>query len=119
METIKIGIIGGSGMDDPRIIKATREKKAVTPYGSPSSSLTIGTINGIDVVVLARHGRDHTIYPSGVNYRANIHALKKEGCTSYPCHHRCGVPERTDKTRRLCLCRSVYRFYKTQTPHFS
>jgi 5'-methylthioadenosine phosphorylase len=81
MDTVKIGIIGGSGMDDPRIIKVSREKKAATPYGSPSSRLTIGTINGLDVVVLARHGKDHSIYPSGVNYRANILALKKEGCT--------------------------------------
>lgn len=81
MGALKIGIIGGSGMDDPRIMKNSKEKRVATPYGSPSSPLTIGTINGVDIVVLARHGRDHSIYPSGINYRANIHALKKEGCT--------------------------------------
>ncbi len=81
MDTLKIGIIGGSGMDDPHIMKGSKGKKASTPYGSPSSPLTVGTINGVDVVILARHGKDHSIYPSGVNYRANIHALKKEGCT--------------------------------------
>ena len=81
MAGIKIGIIGGSGMDDPKLMQNKKEKKVKTPYGSPSSPLTTGKINGIDVVILARHGKDHSIYPTGVNYRANIHSLKKEGCT--------------------------------------
>ncbi len=81
MAEIKIGIIGGSGMDDPRLMKGKREKKVKTPYGNPSSALTIGKIDGIDTVILARHGKDHSIYPTGVNFRANIHALKKAGCT--------------------------------------
>lgn len=81
MSDIKVGIIGGSGLDDPRLMKNIKEKKLKTPYGSPSSPLTLGKINNIDTVILARHGKDHSIYPTGVNYRANIHALKKEGCT--------------------------------------
>ncbi len=81
MAQIKIGIIGGSGMDDPRLMKKIREKKVKTPYGNPSSALTIGKIEGVDTVILARHGKDHSIYPTGVNFRANIFALKKEGCT--------------------------------------
>ncbi len=78
---VKIGIIGGSGMDDPRLMKNIKERKAKTPYGNPSSQLTVGKINGVDVVILARHGKNHAIYPTGVNFRANIYALKKEGCT--------------------------------------
>ncbi|HXX81178.1 MAG TPA: MTAP family purine nucleoside phosphorylase, partial [Thermodesulfovibrionales bacterium] len=81
MRGIKVGIIGGSGMDDPRLIKDIREKRVKTPYGNPSSVLTVGKINGVDTVVLARHGKGHSIYPTGVNFRANIYALKKEGCT--------------------------------------
>jgi len=81
MGNIKIGVIGGSGLDDPRLMKGAKEKKVKTPYGSPSSPLTVGKINGVDTVILARHGKDHSIYPTGVNFRANIHALKKEGCT--------------------------------------
>ncbi len=81
MNPIKIGIIGGSGMDDPRLMKNIREKKVKTPYGDPSSRLTLGRIDGVDAVVLARHGKDHSIYPTGVNFRANMYALKKEGCT--------------------------------------
>jgi 5'-methylthioadenosine phosphorylase len=81
MAAVKIGIIGGSGMDDPQLIKNIREKRVRTPYGSPSSALVVGKIGGVDAVILARHGKGHSIYPTGVNYRANIHALKKEGCT--------------------------------------
>ncbi len=81
MAKIKVAIIGGSGLDDPGLMKEIKEKKVKTPYGNPSSALTIGRIQGVDTVILARHGKDHSIYPTGVNYRANIHALKEEGCT--------------------------------------
>ncbi|MEJ2696236.1 MAG: S-methyl-5'-thioadenosine phosphorylase [Candidatus Sulfobium sp.] len=81
MAAIKVGIIGGSGLDDPGLISNVRLKRVKTPYGSPSSPLTIGKIGGVNTVILARHGKDHSIYPTGVNFKANIHALKKEGCT--------------------------------------
>jgi len=81
MSAVKIGIIGGSGLDDPDILKDKEEKEVITPYGNPSSVLAIGKINDIDVVILARHGKTHTIPPTQVNYRANIYALKNEGCT--------------------------------------
>ena len=77
----KIAIIGGSGLDDPQILKDPTEKQVSTKYGNPSSHLTTGTINGVEVIILARHGKGHTITPSLVNYRANILALKNEGCT--------------------------------------
>jgi 5'-methylthioadenosine phosphorylase len=78
---IKVGIIGGSGLDDPDILKDAKEVTVDTPYGAPTSVLTCGAIEGIDVVIIARHGKDHSIYPSGVNFRANIWALKEQGCT--------------------------------------
>lgn len=77
---MKIGIIGGSGLDDPKILKNVQEKKVKTKYGIPSSSLTTGTINKIHVVVLARHGKKHDIPPSEINYLANVFALKEENC---------------------------------------
>ncbi len=79
--TVKIGIIGGSGLDDPQLMKGARDKAVSTPYGKPSSRLTTGRIDGVNVAILARHGKDHSIYPTGINYRANMYALKKEGCT--------------------------------------
>ena len=78
---VKVGIIGGSGLDDPDILKDAREVTVETPYGAPTSVLTCGAIEGIDVVIIARHGKDHSIYPTKVNFRANIWALKEQGCT--------------------------------------
>ena len=77
----KIGIIGGSGLDNPDILEAPRDEKVSTPYGEPSSALKHGIIDSVQVILLARHGREHTIPPTQVNYRANIWALKEAGCT--------------------------------------
>ena len=79
--TLKIGIIGGSGLDDPKILSNFEEVNPDTPYGKPSSKITIGKIGEIEVAILARHGKKHEITPSQVNYRANIAALKMLGCT--------------------------------------
>ncbi|MDR2021644.1 MAG: S-methyl-5'-thioadenosine phosphorylase [Treponema sp.] len=76
-----VGIIGGSGLDNPDIFSNPRDEAAAVPYGQPSSPLRRGTIGGAEVVLLARHGREHTIPPTQVNYRANIAALKAAGCT--------------------------------------
>jgi len=76
-----IGIIGGSGLDNPDILSNPRDEKVSTQYGEPSSPLKHGIIDGVKVVLLARHGREHTIPPTQVNYRANIAALKAAGCT--------------------------------------
>ena len=79
---MRIGIIGGSGLDDPNIFESTRDLELDTPYGPPNSTLRQGKIGGKDVVLLARHGRSHTATPTNVNYRANIHALKAVGCAA-------------------------------------
>ena len=76
-----IGIIGGSGLDNPDILKNAKDEVIATPFGAPSSPLKHGTIDGAKVILIARHGREHTITPSNVNYRANISALKNAGCT--------------------------------------
>ena len=76
-----IGIIGGSGLDNPDIFSNPSDEKITTPYGEPSSPLKRGTINNVEVALLARHGREHTIPPTQINYRANIAGLKAAGCT--------------------------------------
>jgi 5'-methylthioadenosine phosphorylase len=78
---VKIGIIGGSGLDDPNLISDYEEREIETPYGKPSSKITCGKISGVEVCIIARHGRNHEFPPSLVNYRANIYALKQLGCT--------------------------------------
>ncbi|XP_030759486.1 S-methyl-5'-thioadenosine phosphorylase-like [Sitophilus oryzae] len=87
---LKIGIIGGSGLDNPDILKNRTEKKVSTPFGDPSDSLVLGEIDGVSCVLLARHGQKHDIMPSNVNYRANIWALKQEGCTHVIATNACG-----------------------------
>jgi len=81
MTQVKIGIIGGSGLDNPQILKDAKDVEVKTPYGKPSSPLRTGTIEGVPVVILARHGIEHTIPPTHVNNRANIWALKEQGVT--------------------------------------
>ncbi|XP_023014517.2 S-methyl-5'-thioadenosine phosphorylase [Leptinotarsa decemlineata] len=81
MPSVKVGIIGGSGLDDPDILKNRQEKKVCTPFGTPSDALILGEIDKVECVLLARHGRKHDIMPGNINYRANIWALKEEGCT--------------------------------------
>jgi len=78
---VKIGIIGGSGLDDPKLLESYEEKEVETKYGKPSSKIICGKIKGVEVCILARHGRKHEIPPHIVNYRANIAALKLLGCT--------------------------------------
>lgn len=77
----RIGIIGGSGLDNPDILDNPQDLQVSTAYGAPSAPLKSGQMGGVDVVLLARHGREHTIPPTQVNYRANIQALKDAGCT--------------------------------------
>jgi len=80
-EKIKIGIIGGSGVYDPRLVKNAKKIKVHTPFGPTSDLITTGYIKGRPVVFIPRHGSHHTINPSNVNYRANIYAMKKLGVT--------------------------------------
>ncbi len=74
-----LAILGGSGLTQLSDLEQVRRQVIRTPYGEPSGALTFGTLNGRDVVFLARHGYGHTIPPHAVNYRANIWALASQG----------------------------------------
>jgi len=87
---VKLGIIGGSGLDDPAILKQAEEKQITTQFGDPSSPVTCGEIGGGEVAILARHGRKHTICPSAGHFRANMMALKSLGCTHIIAATACG-----------------------------
>ena len=75
----EIGIIGGTGLYDPKLLKNVQEVMVETPYGKPSDSITVGELGGKCVAFLPRHGKKHTIRPTDINVRANIFALKKLG----------------------------------------
>ncbi|VDN15616.1 unnamed protein product [Dibothriocephalus latus] len=87
---MKVGIIGGSGLDDPEILENQKEIHVTTPFGEPSDALLEGTIAGVPCVLLARHGRKHSLMPANINFRANIWALKSVGCTHVLASNACG-----------------------------
>ena len=78
-EQVSVGVIGGSGLYDIEGLTAVHDVRVSTPFGDPSDVITVGTLAGIRVAFLSRHGRGHLLSPSGINYRANIYALKSLG----------------------------------------
>ena len=89
-KNIKIGIIGGSGLDDPKFLTDFEEITIDTPFGATASSLLSGKLNGSSVVILSRHGKNHSLNPTQVPYQANLWALKEAGCTHILATTACG-----------------------------
>jgi 5'-methylthioadenosine phosphorylase len=75
----KIGIIGGSGLYHMPGFESHEEVTLNTPFGAPSDAYIVGSLEGLDVAFLARHGRGHRIQPSDLNFRANIYGMKMLG----------------------------------------
>ncbi len=76
-----IGILGGTGVYDPNILKKKKQQKIYTPYGATSDLVTTGEMHGKDVVIIPRHGSNHFYAPHTVPYRANVYAMKQLGVT--------------------------------------
>ncbi|MEI6852902.1 MAG: MTAP family purine nucleoside phosphorylase, partial [Bacteroidota bacterium] len=113
---MKLGIIGGSGLEKLDIFKNPQEHAVGTPYGTPSSTLMEGEILGVPVVFLSRHGREHTIPPTQINNRANIHALKLMGCSHIIATTACGsLREEIGRSHMVVLDQFIdfTRFRKT------
>ncbi|QRE74849.1 S-methyl-5'-thioadenosine phosphorylase [Methylobacterium aquaticum] len=85
-----LGVIGGSGVYDLPGLEDVREEAITSPWGEPSDALRIGRIGETQVVFLARHGRGHRLSPSGIDYRANIDAMKRAGVTDIVALSACG-----------------------------
>ncbi len=79
MPQAEIGIIGGSGLYSMPGLTGISETSVDTPWGPPSDTITLGTLEGRKVAFLARHGRGHRLLPSELNFRANIYAMKALG----------------------------------------
>jgi 5'-methylthioadenosine phosphorylase len=76
-----IGLIGGSGLYDIPGLEEREWRRVETPWGAPSDEILFGRLAGVPVRFLPRHGRGHPTPPSDLNYRANIDAMKRAGCT--------------------------------------
>lgn len=89
-EKISLAIIGGSGLYQMSGLEDTREVYPETPFGRPSAPIVIGTLEGVRVGFLARHGIGHHLMPTEVPYRANIYALKGLGAERVVSISACG-----------------------------
>jgi len=79
MSLAEIGVIGGTGFYS--LLEGAKAQRVETPYGPPSDVVTLAEVGGRTVAFLPRHGREHTLPPHTINYRANLWALKSLGCT--------------------------------------
>jgi 5'-methylthioadenosine phosphorylase len=79
MDSVKIGVIGGSGLYNMPGLTEIEEHNMSTPFGPPSGVIRVGTLAGQRVAFIARHGAGHVLTPTEVPYRANIYALKTLG----------------------------------------
>src|SRR5579884_3989444 len=76
---VRIGVLGGSGLYAMDELTEIEERRVSTPFGEPSDTITIGSLRGVRVAFLPRHGRGHRLLPSEIPVRANIYALKSLG----------------------------------------
>ncbi len=74
-----IGVIGGSGLYEMEGLEDIRRIRVETPFGEPSDEYVTGSLHGVAMAFLPRHGRGHRLLPSEVNYCANIYGMKKLG----------------------------------------
>ena len=86
----RVGLVGGSGVYDLAAISDLREERLETPFGSPSDAYFTGTLHGVPVAFLSRHGRSHRISPTEINYRANVCGFKMLGCDALLSASACG-----------------------------
>ncbi len=87
---MKLGVLGGSGVYDIDGLEKAEWRQVASPWGHTSDALLFGQLQGVELVFLPRHGRGHALSPSGINYRANIDALKRCGVTDIISVSACG-----------------------------
>ena len=80
-EELVVGVIGGSGLYEIEGFEDVEEMRLSTPFGDPSDAYVTGTIGGVRMVFLPRHGRGHRILPTEINFRANVWGMKRLGVT--------------------------------------
>lgn len=90
MDQTMIGVIGGSGVYQINGLEGGEWKQVESPWGAPSDQILTGTLGGVPMAFLPRHGRGHVHAPSSVPYRANIDALKRLGVTDVISVSACG-----------------------------
>src|SRR6201992_3097257 len=114
-----LGIIGGSGIYDLPGLEDVRDEVIESPWGEPSAPLRRGTIAGLPIVFLPRHGHGHRLSPSDINYRANIDVLKRAGVTDLVSLSACGsFKEEMPPGSFVLVDQFVDRTYKRESSFF-
>jgi 5'-methylthioadenosine phosphorylase len=98
----EIGVFGGSGFYS--LLENPEEHRVNTPYGAPSSPIMVGEIGGRTVAFLPRHGKDHSLPPHMINYRANVWAMKELGVTRIIGPNACGSLQPDVKPGDFVIC---------------
>lgn len=122
-----IAIIGGSGLEDPKLFKKIKEVRIKTPFGYPSTPISIGNFSGKIVAFLSRHGKTHGIPPHKVNSRANLWALKNLGIERIIAISAVGSLQKDFKPGDIAICdqfidftkKRDYTFYDEGATHVS
>jgi 5'-methylthioadenosine phosphorylase len=105
---IKLAVIGGSGVYNIESLTDVTEVKVKTPFGDPSDAILVGTLNGVRVAFLPRHGRGHRLLPTEVNSQANIYALKTLGVERVLSISACGSLREDFKPRDIVVPDQLY-----------
>src|ERR1700721_4176040 len=114
-----LGIIGGSGIYDLPGLENVRDEAVESPWGEPSAPLRHGTIAGLPIVFLPRHDKGHRLSPSDINYRGNIHVLKRAGVTDLVSLSACGsFKEELPPGMFVLVDQFVDRTYKRDSSFF-
>jgi 5'-methylthioadenosine phosphorylase len=108
MSDILLAIIGGSGVYDMEALTDVEELHITTPFGNPSDSIVLGTLQGKRVAFLPRHGRGHRLTPTEVPYRANIWALKSLGAERIVSISACGSMRKRYHPRDIVVPDQIY-----------
>jgi len=114
---VHIAIIGGSGVYNIESLTDVTEVKVKTPFGDPSDAVIVGTLAGVQVAFLPRHGRGHRILPTEVNSRANIYALKTLGVERVLSISACGSLREDFKPRDIVIPDQLYDHTKLRSGH--
>lgn len=113
-----IAVIGGSGLYQMSGFESAQSVDVDTPFGKPSAPITIGTLEGIPVAFLARHGTGHHITPSEVPYRANIYALKSLGVERLISISACGSLREDYAPGHIVIPDNIFDFTRNRVRSF-
>lgn len=102
LPSAQVGVFGGSGFYS--LLEDVREIKVETPYGPPSDKIALAEIGGKTVAFLPRHGRDHSIPPHRIDYRANVWAMRSLGVTDILAPTACGSLQTHIRPGHFVIC---------------